>query len=35
LQNRKASKNGSKLRRAVSVGSENHDFIGIALSIFH
>ena len=32
LQNRSASKSGSKHRRAVSVASLNHDDIGIALS---
>ena len=31
-QNLKESKNGNKLSKAVSVGSENHDLIGIALS---
>ncbi len=30
--NLKASKTGSKLSSAVSLGSENHDLIGIALS---
>lgn len=30
--NRSASKTGSRLSNATSVGSENHDFIGIALS---
>jgi hypothetical protein len=31
-QNLKESKNGNKLSKAVSVGSENQDLIGIALS---
>jgi len=29
---RKASRTGNRLRRAVSIGSENHDLMGIALS---
>lgn len=32
LANRSASKNGNKAKRQVSVGSENHDLIGIAFS---